>query len=452
MACRDGANFNGGSGLQAAPATPTSAELSRSEAAHAAFVGFTKASSEIVVLVGPDLRLTWVSEGARAFGGYEPAALAGRLVADFVHPEDLVRLRESFEWSSPSSAAVTVAAVTGGRSIDLRLLDVDGEYLAAEANVHNLLDDPEVGGYLVVVRELSPRRTYERVLELIAQGATRGEVLAAVLAFVTDATRSPAAAAVVSESGDVLAAIGDVSTALGADAATSGDECGWDGTWWTEPVVAPADGVVIGRLVVRPNTTHGLSASMRAIVRKAADLTALAVERARSEDRLRRAAREDTLTGAANRAWFATQLDQIAGRSIRVPWGLLYVDIDGFKQLNEGRGNRVGDMALVAVAQRLQETVGPDDLVARVGGDEFAVLRPCVRRPSDVELLAQCIVDAFREPLPGNTGVGTVSVSVGVAIADRDSDPDSVIAGGDLALVAAKRAGPGNWRRFSALT
>jgi diguanylate cyclase (GGDEF)-like protein/PAS domain S-box-containing protein len=177
------------------------------------------------------------------------------------------------------------------------------------------------------------------------------------------------------------------------------------------------------------------------------------------EQRLRHAATHDALTGLANRALFVDRLEAAVVRpDARV--GLAYLDLDGFKMINDSLGHRAGDEALVAVARRLADVVGehtagwPEPAeVARLGGDEFVVLAPDVPGRRVLVELAQWLVAAVAEPVDLTGGLRLeLSASVGVvegrtsARPSGDGDLDSaagLLRAADLALQAAKAEGRG---------
>jgi diguanylate cyclase (GGDEF)-like protein len=155
---------------------------------------------------------------------------------------------------------------------------------------------------------------------------------------------------------------------------------------------------------------------------------------ARTEARLRRLAEHDPLTGLHNREVF---LRELAAASARRPAGVIFVDIDNFKSVNDRHGHAAGDAVLQRTAEAITSAVRSEDLVARLSGDEFAVL---LRGDSAVDdaaarAAAQTVLDRLHTvPLPDGT---TLSASVGVALGDAEA----LVARADGAMYAAKRAG-----------
>jgi diguanylate cyclase (GGDEF)-like protein/PAS domain S-box-containing protein len=170
----------------------------------------------------------------------------------------------------------------------------------------------------------------------------------------------------------------------------------------------------------------------------------------RLERELKHRAFHDSLTGLANRVLFQDRVEHALARARgkTAVVGVLFVDLDDFKVVNDTMGHGVGDELLVAVARRLSATVRAHDTAARLGGDEFAVLVEDATRPADVEVLAEHVVKAFAEPFRLSTGPVSVAASVGVATAMDSADADELLRHADLALYAAKGTGKSRWRRY----
>jgi diguanylate cyclase (GGDEF)-like protein/PAS domain S-box-containing protein len=172
-------------------------------------------------------------------------------------------------------------------------------------------------------------------------------------------------------------------------------------------------------------------------------------ERRRAEQDLRELAAalseqavRDPLTGLANRTLLLERLRAALSRDARSRGGtgLLFLDLDGFKAVNDRHGHGVGDAVLRAVARRLTAAVRPSDTVARLGGDEFVVL---VEAPadSDLEPVVRRFAAAFEEPLHQELAGTPVGVSIGTAwVQGGDSTPDELLRRADAAMYRNKRA------------
>lgn len=129
--------------------------------------------------------------------------------------------------------------------------------------------------------------------------------------------------------------------------------------------------------------------------------------------------------------------------------GLLFLDLDRFKEINDQFGHLVGDRLLQAVAERLTGCVREQDTVARLAGDEFVVILEGLAEPLDAALVARKVLDALGTPVPvGNADVA-VGASIGIALYPADArDPASLVSRADEAMYAAKQLGRGTYAFF----
>ena len=166
-------------------------------------------------------------------------------------------------------------------------------------------------------------------------------------------------------------------------------------------------------------------------------------------DRTRYLAETDVMTGLANRSQFQNQLADLSGVTHGAPvTSLLLIDLDGFKQINDTHGHAVGDDCLKEAAARLVACCQGAALVARIGGDEFAVLPAGDHGVADLDALGQCIVHAVGGPYLRNGQTITLSASVGVAL-NTGGSPEDLFRKADIALYAAKAAGRNTMRRHA---
>lgn len=169
--------------------------------------------------------------------------------------------------------------------------------------------------------------------------------------------------------------------------------------------------------------------------------------RTQVERRLKHEVLHDALTGLPNRGYLRDQLRRALRRQQREPGtrlAVLYMDLDGFKQVNDREGHLVGDALLSEVATRFASAARGGEVVARLGGDEFAVLMEGVRDPRAPEALAQRLIDALHEPIEVEGRRLRTGTSVGIALADaHHHTPDDVLRDADQAMYAAKAAGRG---------
>ncbi|GAT71330.1 diguanylate cyclase [Planomonospora sphaerica] len=163
-------------------------------------------------------------------------------------------------------------------------------------------------------------------------------------------------------------------------------------------------------------------------------------EQERAERLLAYQASYDPLTGLANRRTITGRLDACSAGDV-----LLYLDLDGFKAVNDTYGHDAGDALLVEVARRLRAAVREDDLVVRLGGDEFALLCPQASVHTDVIPLAERVLDAIAEPIGYDGHELRVGTSIGIAVVDETTTPGDLVRKADAAMYEAKRGGRGRW-------
>jgi diguanylate cyclase (GGDEF)-like protein/PAS domain S-box-containing protein len=177
-------------------------------------------------------------------------------------------------------------------------------------------------------------------------------------------------------------------------------------------------------------------------------------ERKALEEELERRASHDPLTDLPNRHAFVDRIGQALRRTRRRKdgrkVGLLFMDLDGFKTINDSLGHEAGDGLLVAVAERLRNRLRPEDVLARFGGDEFAVLLEDTAATSEALRVAQRIAEALREPFTVEDHQVSVSTSVGITFggAHTNDDPEGMLREADAAMYRAKEQGPGHYAVF----
>jgi diguanylate cyclase (GGDEF)-like protein len=173
-------------------------------------------------------------------------------------------------------------------------------------------------------------------------------------------------------------------------------------------------------------------------------------ERRRAETQIAHMARHDSLTELPNRLSFRERLAQtFVGLQRGERRAVLYLDLDRFKNVNDTLGHHIGDELLKVVASRLCGCVRAPDMVARVGGDEFAIIQTHIERPIDTEILARRVCSAIKLPYEIEGHEVVVDTCIGIAIAPGDgAEPNEILRNADMALYGAKADGPGTYRFF----
>jgi diguanylate cyclase (GGDEF)-like protein/PAS domain S-box-containing protein len=166
-------------------------------------------------------------------------------------------------------------------------------------------------------------------------------------------------------------------------------------------------------------------------------------ERKIAEERLRRLAEHDPLTGLPNRSLFNDRLQQAMARCTgEARMALLFLDIDRFKEINDTLGHEAGDQVLSAFAVRMREMVRQTDTVARLAGDEFTLILGGLRGPADAVALAGKLVETLRDPITAGGRLLEVTASIGVAMCrPGETDEAGLLRRADAALYEAKRRG-----------
>jgi diguanylate cyclase (GGDEF)-like protein len=202
-------------------------------------------------------------------------------------------------------------------------------------------------------------------------------------------------------------------------------------------------GVVVGALVVgSTDAAHVFPSSQREMLVSFAEQASVALAAAKTANSIRHAF-NDSLTGLPNRALLLDRLELALGRAEREdqPVSVLFLDLDGFKVVNDSLGHVAGDRLLIDVARRLSDCLRRGDTAARIGGDEFAILLGDIGDPDRARRVAERVIAALGEPF---TVLGReVFVSASIGIAYGRNDAENLLRNADVAMYRAKRSGEG---------
>jgi len=176
-------------------------------------------------------------------------------------------------------------------------------------------------------------------------------------------------------------------------------------------------------------------------------------ERKEHEKQLEHIAHYDALTGVPNRVLLADRLAQALARTKRDK-GLMavcYLDLDGFKPVNDNFGHDAGDKVLIEITRRIKEVIREDDTVARLGGDEFVVLLVGMRVPEECVGSLDRLLDAIHQPIEIQGKLLSISASIGVSLyPEDDQDTDTLLRHADQAMYVAKQSGKNRYHLFDA--
>jgi len=414
------------------------------------------ATEQAIIAADAEGSITLFSRGAELMLGWTQEQVLGRQASLFWDPDEVAA--RAVELGVAPGYEVFVDAVRAGQ-VETRpwtFRTAGGDRLAVRLTVTALRTGPggALAGYLGVARDVTAQLAAERAL---ADSELRFR-----LAFDTAPVGlalldlAPGRMGVVLQANEAMAALTGLPRAalpgleltglLHADETrvTSGVlaqlAAGEREAWSAEQRFRHPDGEVVwGRCsasVMRPDPT-----APGQVVLLVEDVTA----RRHAEDALTHQALHDALTGLPNRSLLVDRIEQALGGLTRSHHrvGLLYLDLDGFKAVNDTAGHAAGDTLLVQVGRRLRAAVRPGDTVARLGGDEFAVLCPDVADPDDLHAVADRLLAAVSTPVPIGGRTHTVSASIGLVASGAGGSVEQLLHDADQAMYASKTAGKG---------
>jgi diguanylate cyclase (GGDEF)-like protein/PAS domain S-box-containing protein len=421
--------------------------LARSEARFRAMV---QNASDIFTVIDANGTITWSSPSSFRLLGYPEGFGVGTSVFDLMHPDDIERMTWEF--------ADHLGRGGYGAPVRFRLRHGDGSWRHVEALGNNLLDDPAVQGVVVNTRDITDR--------VLAEDALRD----AEQKFRTAFNRAPIGMTIVDTGGRLL----DVNRAfcnmvgrtrhqlVGTPAAdlTHPEDRGVsaEAEWRllsgaishheTEERYVHADGRVVWVLRTAA-VVRGQDDAAQYSNTQVQDVT----ERREAREALAYQALHDPLTGLPNRALFLDRLRVAlarAGRSHSLV-GVLFLDLDRFKVINDSLGHDAGDRLLCAMAGRLLTTLRPSDTAARFGGDEFVILCEDLETEAETLAIAERITTAIAAPCPLDEGEVHVTTSIGMALTDDpETVPEDLVRDADAAMYRAKERGKNRYEVFDA--
>ena len=218
-------------------------------------------------------------------------------------------------------------------------------------------------------------------------------------------------------------------------------------------VPVPADGGPRGVIAVFAEAPGAFGPEETRFLGAAASMVSAALHRLDSEARLAYLAQFDPLTGLPNRTLLSDRFSLmiIQARRRAVSLGVLFIDLDDFKLVNDTQGHAAGDELLKEMAKRLQSTLRDGDTVARISGDEFAVILGDLARPDDAALVAQKIIERIAAPVQIHGQEAVVTASVGIATFPADGDnAETLLGAADAAMYRAKQSGRNAFHFFTA--
>jgi len=219
---------------------------------------------------------------------------------------------------------------------------------------------------------------------------------------------------------------------------------------WAQPIVAAYD-EVIGVFACYPQNPAVPDDTQRQLLQRMAHLAAIAMERHKRIERIRFLAMHDPLTGLPNRSLLNEHLGRNLRRAHREgnQFALMFIDLDGFKQINDQHGHDAGDDLLSVLSGRITEQLRGTDTCARIGGDEFVVMLETVTTGDASEQVAEKLLDCLNRPVKRGQLQLQVSASIGIALYPQDGNSaDALLTRADDAMYRAKALGKNRWHRL----
>ncbi len=399
---------------------------------------------DAVILLDRSGIIRYQNANVEALFGYRRQDGVGRSFTEVVHPDDRAGILEQFHENLERPG--------GFRLAQFRVLHTDATWRHVEGHTLNILSDPEVDGVLVMIRDVTDRHDVERHL---AESEARFRALATFTPVGIFSTSDDGRLDFVNPALERLYGFAPASKPTAADLAARVEPDDMPGL---RGAIANArtSGVAL-RHEYRVRNSEGqirwVSLGLASIsderdgfagmVGMISDVT----DRMHFEHDLQYQATHDSLTGLPNRSLLVDRLRQALTRLDRRDrrdrtLAVMFLDLDGFKAVNDTFGHEAGDQVLVATALRLVDVVRAGDTVARLGGDEFVLVCDEVAGTDELEQIAARIAAALNRPFALAAGEVGISASIGIALAqDGDDTADALLRDADFALHHAKRRG-----------
>jgi diguanylate cyclase (GGDEF)-like protein/PAS domain S-box-containing protein len=391
---------------------------------------------DAVVVIDASARLIWANEAAERLFGVDSTRLAGADALDFVHPDD------------QEVAAVALMSVQGktvGTPIEVRVRAADGWRLV-EVIGANLLDRPAVNGLVLCLRDLTERRRWEVASGEVGKFRSLVHNAASVIMLLDPAGRIDSVSAAITrllgldqellegrplvefaaahDRGSLAAALSRAvevpsfsrsPTVVEVELMRRG---GNEAVPFELSIVNLLDDPTVGGLVVSGH-----------------DITQLRATR----DALEELTTFDTLTGLPNRMTLRAHVERCLGNPTTA---VVFIDLNGFRPINDQHGRATGDEILRRVASRLESSVRKGDVVARYGGDEFVVVA-AIHDPEELRALAARLAEGIQRPIELPEGTFRLTASVGLAHPGPGDTAATLLGRADTAMYIAKQHAEG---------
>jgi diguanylate cyclase (GGDEF)-like protein/PAS domain S-box-containing protein len=434
------------------------------------FRALVEGTTHLICLLAADGTLEYASPSLERLLGYRPEDLIGTNALGLLHPEDLATAFMVITANSNAPADGLMARDDLNTASQWRLRHRDGHYVTLEVLGNNFLANEEIRAILVIAQDRSAQRVFEdalialsksalapgdfRVLLDVLDASFRDTLSALYLAddrVVVHPPRLDAELSYVHRAAPwVLAVerneniiIDDIAKAretgaLDEEIARVAEQAGYRACWCLvvseQANASAATPRALGCLVTWSSRHEKPLFGYEHTIAQVLGLAQLSLSRRRYEHELHHAATHDHLTGLYNRLGFLGHVG-----SGEIGGALLVIDLDDFKHVNDMHGHLAGDGVLVALADAMRQAIRPGDVLARFGGDEFALFLPNAEQ-AVAQAVARRLIERASAPIPVGGDHAQLRVSVGIDT-HRELGLEARIARADGALYLAKRHG-----------
>lgn len=452
-----------------------------------ALLALMTGTTHVVALVEADGTIAYASPAVTVQLGYRSDEMVGHHFTQFLHPEDLdgAAAMMAAEVSRPGRAGRfgPDADIAG----EYRLKHADGRWIPFEMLRNNFLADPDIRAVLIITRPVGSRQALDRALSVLAYDPDGGNALSSLAEYLDG--RLPGTSSVVLVASSPPEWIGgpSIGTLLGGrgpwDRAmtlhqpvysvvgevgafepvveAAARSAGYQACWCLplpirEPQVytmgddpgrlrravsdAGSDEDVSGCLIVWSSRELEPPSGYLGVLERVSGLADLAIKRRRERQNLRQMVDFDLVTGALSRAGLAS----MTAGSESTPRARVLIDLDDFKDVNDRHGHSVGDDVLRVAVKRLTSVLRHQDLLCRLGGDEFLLL-VAGAAADDAVIVARRIAAVLEDPITVGSVTVQVRASIGIAPWDPTVPPAELVERADQAMYEAKRRGKNRW-------
>ncbi|MGE5652377.1 MAG: EAL domain-containing protein [Bacillota bacterium] len=448
----------------------------------------TAAASDAIITVDDSNTIVYLNPSTEKIFGYPAAQVLGQPLSTLI-PDCLWHGRKALQQQNNTEKEPSEAR------IEARALHREGQEILLEISIGQFHLANRYF-FTAIARDITERKKADalrdgqnEVLEMIAAGAPLSPILDKLIRLIESQSRGMSGSVLLLDEdgmhlrhGAAPNLPGDYTNAInGAPIGPKAGSCGTaiysgkpvivtditqDELWvdyralaskfglracWSTPIFS-SQGTVLGSFAMyyhEPRRPHPAELRLAGV---AAHMAGIAIERHQAAQRISYIAHHDALTGLPNRLLLRSSLNQAIAHAQRhrSMAALLFIDLDNFKRINDSLGHHVGDLLLQAAALRLQSCLRRDDLLARIGGDEFVILLSPLTRPKEAALVAGKVLKAFEPSIDVEGHELHAGGSVGISIYPSDGEnAETLMRAADTAMYHAKESGRGNFQFFT---